>query len=148
MKNILIIGMCLILAACASTTSFTPMSGSQGNGPKIALNGFSGFAGQQASDMVAQELEIQGFDVVSTGGHSTYLMSGTCSAMGGPLYSFPHVNMTAKVVDTRTGQIVWIGRYGNAMWTSAISTQDDIQRGAHDLIQEFKKTIGKSWGKQ
>ena len=66
-----------------------------------------------------------------------YLFTGTVSAEGGPLYSFDHVNMTLRLIDVQSGQTRWIGRYGNSMWTSAISTQGDLQRGSKALVAEF-----------
>jgi curli biogenesis system outer membrane secretion channel CsgG len=60
--------------------------------------------------------------------------------MGGPLYSFDHVNMNLRLVSVSSGEILWAARYGNPMWTSAVSTQGDIQRGAKDLISEFQRT--------
>ena len=130
-----------LLFGCASTSSYIPNEAVTRNGPAIAVVPFTGFAGGQASDMVLEELEKAGYNVVDSPSRAEYVMSGTCAAMGGPLYSFAHASMTARVVNAHTDSILWLGRYGNPAWTSAISTQGDIQRGARDLVVNLKKTL-------
>jgi TolB-like protein len=71
-----------------------------------------------------------------------FLFIGTVSAERGPLYSFPHVNMTLRLIDVESGETRWLGRYGNSLWTSAISEQGDLQRGASDIVDEFVKSGG------
>ena len=122
----------------------------------------------QASDMLAQQLLQEGYRVVERSrieqvlrelGYSRdfrfdasslpkignhlgvhYIIVGSITTMGGPLYSFDHVNMNLRLVSVSSGEILWAARYGNPMWTSAVSTQGDIQRGAKDLISEFQRT--------
>lgn len=159
----------LFLEGCASTTSYTP--GSQGvqYGPRIAVFPFRGPAGDQVSDMLAQQLLEKGYNIIDTprvnqaillAGFdpqqtsssarskilaalgADYLFDGTISEIGGPLYSYAHANITARITDVHSGRILWIGKYGNPLWSSAISTQGDIQRGASHLAIEFNKTYG------
>ena len=158
-----------VLGGCASTTSYTP--GSQGKqlGPRIAVFPFRGPAGDQVSDLFAQQLLEGGYNIIDTPKvnqailwtgfdpqqasinarsrvlaslGADYLFDGTISEIGGPLYSYAHVNITARLIDVHSGRILWIGKYGNPLWSSAISTQGDIQRGAIHLTQEFNKTYG------
>ena len=127
--------------------------------------------GDQASDMLSQQLLEKGYNIIDTpkvnqailltgfdpqqtsiGARSRvlaslgadYLFDGTISEIGGPLYSYAHVNITARLTDVHTGRILWIGKYGNPLWSSAISTQGDIQRGASHLAQEFNRTYGQA----
>lgn len=153
----------IALAGCASTSStIIPES----RGARVAIVGLDGPLGAQAVDLISQELAVRGIAVVEAAttreviGVDTdlsdaspasvqalasygeelgvrYLFTGTVSAVGGPLYSFDHVNMTLRLIDVRSGQTRWIGRYGNSMWTSAISTQGDLQRGAKAIVAEF-----------
>lgn len=69
-----------------------------------------------------------------------FLFTGTVEAIGGPLYSFDHVKMTMRLIDVSTGQTRWIGNYGNSLWSSAISTQGDLQRGAKHIVKEFDES--------
>ena len=150
------------LSGCASTSS-TLISATTGR-PQSAVLPLDGPLGSQAADLISEQFAASGIATVerakvlplvnvglgesapaSVEGYSRYtrglgvhyLFVGTVSAVGGPLYSYAHVNMTLRLVDTRSGQTRWIGRYGNAMWSSAISTQGDLQRGARDLVREF-----------
>lgn len=159
----------LLFAGCASTTSYTPGSQGQQSGPRIAVFPFRGPAGDQASDMLSQQLLERGYNIIDTPKvnqailltgfdpqqassnarskvlaslGADYLFDGTISEIGGPLYSYAHVNITARLMDVHSGRILWIGKYGNPLWSSAISTQGDIQRGASHLAQEFNKTYG------
>ena len=130
----------------------------------------TGAGHQQASDLIAEQLALNGipaleraqlnivlkehgfrgnekFDQTSLAEYGSLLgmkkvFAGTITAVSGPLYSFPHVNITLRVVDVATGKVTWIGKYGNSLWTSAISTQGDIQRGAKHIVKEFVKTHG------
>jgi TolB-like protein len=139
--------------------------------PSVAILPLEGPLGAQAVDLISQELANHGVGVVERArvranigidtdlnpGAPTeasalaqlgaelgvnYLFAGTVSAQDGPLYSFPHVNMTLRLIDVRSGQTRWIGRYGNSLWTSAISQQGDLQRGARDLVTEFIRAGG------
>ncbi len=161
----------LFLEGCASTTSYTPGSQGQQSGPRIAVFPFRGPAGDQASDMLAQQLLEKGYNIIDTPKvnqailmtgfdpqqtspsarsrilaslGADYLFDGTISEIGGPLYSYAHVNITARLTDVHNGRILWIGKYGNPLWSSAISTQGDIQRGASHLAKEFNKTYGQT----
>jgi TolB-like protein len=159
---------CAFFAGCSSTSSV--MVAHNSSDPKIAIMPLEGEFEEQASDFIAERLALAGiptieraqinsilrehgfkgdarFDQSSLAEYGKLLgvkkmITGTITSVSGPLYSFPHVNMTLKVVDVSTGQITWIGRYGNSMWTSAISTQGDIQRGAKKIVREFVKVHG------
>ncbi len=161
--------MALTLGGCASTSSVV-MHQTLG-GPKVAILPLEGPLGAQAVDFLSSELGDKGIAVVERAklipliavdtdlsptspaavqsfaryGEALdvrYLFAGTVSAVPGPLYSYPHVNMTLRLIDVRSGQTVWLGRYGNPLWSSAISTQGDVQRGARDLVAEFVKVGG------
>jgi TolB-like protein len=139
--------------------------------PKLAVLPLDGPLGQQAVDLLSEEFAANGINVVERAkivpliavdtdlnpsspaavqnyshlGETLgvrYLFAGTVSAASGPLYSYAHVNITLRLIDVKTGQTRWIGKYGNPLWSSAISTQGDLQRGAHDLVQEFIKAGG------
>lgn len=69
--------------------------------------------------------------------HVDFVFMGTVEAIGGPVYPFDHVKMTMQLIDVRTGQTRWIGKYGESVWTSAISTQGDISRGAKQIVEAF-----------
>jgi TolB-like protein len=71
------------------------------------------------------------------------LFVGSVTTAGGPFYSFDHVNISLRLVSVSSGEILWAAKYGNPMWTSAVSTQGDIQRGARDLVNEFMDTYAK-----
>lgn len=158
----------LSIAGCASTSSVV-IPASVG-APSVALI-LEGPLGDQAADLISQELAVNGIGVVERArtrqvigidtdlnsaspdaAHSLlnygqqlgvqYFFSGTVSAESGPLYSFPHVNMTLRLIDVRTGQTRWIGRYGNSMWTDAISQQGDLQRGSKHIVREFIRAGG------
>ncbi len=159
----------VVLVGCASTTS-TVISQSP-SPPTAAVLPLEGPLGSQAADLLsaqfaengvvtverakviplinidaglssAQPKTVESFSRFGDGLGVHYLFVGTVSAVGGPLYSYAHVNMTLRLIDTRTQQTRWIGRYGNSMWSSAISTQGDLQRGARDLVREFVKSGG------
>lgn len=153
----------LLITGCASTSS---MIIPEASGARVAIVALDGPLGAQAVDLISQELATKGIAVVEAArtrdiiGLDTdfssaspasvqalssygdelgvrYLFVGTVSAVSGPLYSFDHVNMTLRLIDVRSGQTRWIGRYGNSLWTSAISTQGDLQRGARAIVSEF-----------
>ena len=67
---------------------------------------------------------------------------GSISAAGGPLYSYAHINIALRLVEVETGEVLWASRYGNPLWSSAISTQGDVQRGAESLAQNFCADFG------
>lgn len=172
LKIILQLLLCLCLTSCASTSSVKIDSALMGD-PVIAVLSLEGELGEQAADFITQQLAINGiapiersqinavltehgfrnnsaFDVSSFAEYGKLLgvkkiFIGTISTVDGPLYSYPHVNMSLKLVDVETGRIVWIGKYGNSMWSSAISTQGDIQRGATHIVKEFIKVYGKDF---
>lgn len=169
MKFFIAIGL-ITLSGCAATSSVVlPVSAARA--PSVAILPLEGPLGDQAGDLIAQALaenqiavveraaviNTLRLDTVGTGSAvgSTksinsyaqalgvrYLFTGTVSAQKGPLYSFEHVNMTLRLVDAQTGQTRWIGRYGNSFWTSSISTQGDLQRGAKSIVAEFIKAGG------
>lgn len=170
MKKVLIgLIACLILSGCA--TSSVKLNYSSGSKPIVAVLPLDGPHGEQASDYITEQLALNGILPIERGQIDTILTEhgyrdnknfnqstladygqilgvkklfmGTISEMRGPLYSFPHVNMTLKLVDISTGNVLWIGHYGNSMWTSAISTQGDIQRGAKFIAKEFIKVYGR-----
>ena len=70
------------------------------------------------------------------------IFTGTITTSRGGFSSYPHAFITIRLIDVPTGKVTWIGRYGNTKWSSAISTQGDIQRGARDIVQEFIKEAG------
>jgi len=160
----------LVLVGCASSSSVV-LPATSVRAVKVALLPLDGPLGDQAVDLLSQEFAAKGIAVVERGrvvpllaldtdlsssspdavqnygrlGDTLgvrYLFAGTVSADQGPLYSYRHVNMTLRLIDVRTGQTRWIGKYGNALWSSAISTQGDLQRGARDLVQEFVRAGG------
>lgn len=159
----------IFLAGCASTSStiIPRMSGP----PLAAVLPLTGDLGEQASDLLSQEFARNGVAVVETGrlrsvvavdtdlssatpaavatlksyGEQlgvSFLFSGTVSTDRGPLSSYPHVFITLRLLEVSNGQTRWVGRYGNSMWTSAWSTQGDLERGANDIVQEFIKAGG------
>lgn len=172
MLRVLIVGLLAVaLSACASTSS-TILPRTAGP-PRAAVLPLTGSLGEQASDMLSQEFAANGVALVETSrlrqiialdtdlnpstpaavaGLKTYgdqlgvryLFSGTVTAQGGPLSSYPHVFMTLRLLDVESGQTRWIGRYGNPLWTSAFSTQGDLQRGVKDIVAEFIKAGGQA----
>lgn len=158
----------ILLASCASTSSVVIPQQTLG-AAKMAIVPFEGEFGAQAVDLISQEFakrqiavlegsklkDIVGLDTdlsemsptyatsLSLYGRELgvdYVFTGTVNAVGGPLYSFDHIKMTMRMIDVSTGQTRWIGNYGNAAWTSAISTQGDLTRGARDLVKEFDES--------
>ncbi len=159
----------LTLAACQSTTSTTITAGS--GLPQVAIVDLNGSLGSSAADLISQQLAMQGVAVAERAVSRRYLsidtdlsaarpasasllseigrdlgvshlFAGSVRTETAPLSSFPHVFMTLRLVDVNTAQSVWIGQYGNQNWTSAISTQGDLQRGAEHLVREFKRSGG------
>ncbi len=162
----------LFTGGCESTSSVM-VDHDLSSSPTVAVIPLRGEYGEQASDLIAQELAMNAIPTVERAqldavlrehgfrGNPSFdqsslaeygrllgvktLFTGTISTVSGPLYSFPHVNITLKVVDVATAKVTWIGKYGNSMWTSAVSTQGDIQRGARDIVKEFIKVHGKDF---
>lgn len=169
MKKLLYLLPIIFSIGCASTSSVMVMHDNSTK-PTIAVVPLAGEYGQQTSDLIAEQLALNGIPTIERaqldvvlrehGFHENdkfnqsslakygrllgvkKMLTGTITTARGPLYSFPHVNITLKVVDVETGKISWIGRYGNSLWTSAISTQGDIQRGANHIVKEFIKVHG------
>ena len=169
MKPTLLFLVAMLFAGCSSTSS-TMVKRDGKTSPQIAIMPLDGEYGAQASDMIAEQLALHGLPTIERAQLSVILKEhnyrengnfdrstfaeygrllgvkkifiGTITTIGGPLASYPHVNITLKVVDVSTGEVTWIGRYGNSMWTSAISTQGDIQRGAKAIVKEFIKVHG------
>ena len=159
-----------LFSSCASTTSVIPSSDS-GSGPLLAVMPLDGEYGSQTSDMITQKLLERGFRLVERSqieqvlkelgysGNKRFVSSslprigqqlgvqklfvGSVTTGGGPLYSFDHVNISLRLVSVSSGEILWAAKYGNPMWTSAMSTQGDIQRGSRDLVKEFMDTYAK-----
>ena len=132
---------------------------------RIGVTELKGPDGDVASDLIAQGLLGKGYRVVERSqidhvlselgrsGDSRFdsasiaaagrqlglheLLVGSVNLEGGPLYSFKHANITLRLVDVETGELLWASTYGNPGWTSAISTQGDLQRGAEYLTDEF-----------
>lgn len=158
------------ITSCASTTSVSPSAGAT-SGPLLAVMPLDGELGTQASDMITHKLLESGFRMVERSqidqvlkelgyaGNRRFadfslpkigrqlgvqkLFVGSVTAAGGPLSSFEHVNINLRLVSVSSGEILWAAKYGNPMWTSAMSTQGDIQRGARDLVNEFESTYAK-----
>lgn len=158
------------ITSCASTTSVSPSAGAT-SGPLLAVMPLDGELGTQASDMITHKLLESGFRMVERSqidqvlkelgyaGNRRFadfslpkigrqlgvqkLFVGSVTTSGGPLYSFEHVNINLRLVSVGSGEILWAAKYGNPMWTNAMSTQGDIQRGARDLVNEFKDTYAK-----
>jgi TolB-like protein len=159
----------ILVTSCTSTVSFIP-SEANTSMPLLAVMPLEGEYGTQAADMITQELIVYGYRVLERSqidpvlqelGYSgdrrfdpsslpkigkqlgvRRLFVGSITTIGGPLYSYPHANISLRLVEVATGKILWTARYGNPMWSSAISTQGDIQRGARDLVREFTRTFG------
>jgi TolB-like protein len=168
MNKITVLLLCLGLCGCA--THSVRINHPSGAKPLVAVLSLDGPHGEQASDYITEQLAVNGIlpiertqlDAILTEhgyrGNKNFnqetladygrllgvkkVFIGTISEISGPLYSFPHVNITLKLVDVSTGSILWIGHYGNSLWTSAISTQGDIQRGAKWIVHEFIKIYG------
>ncbi len=166
----IILGIVLI-QGCASTRTTKGVQFRPLQSDRIAVMPFAGEYGEQAADFVAEELLMNGFRVVERSRveqvlrelnfsgdprfDSTTLpaigrqlglkevLVGSISAVGGPLYSYKHVNISLRLVDVETSDVLWVARYGNPMWSSAISTQGDIQRGARHLAREFVNAFGR-----
>ena len=171
MNKFIVLFCTIFLTSCASTSSV--LLSPQTEGAKVAILQLEGPMGDQASDFISKEFAEEGIYLASKSrsistiavdtdiGVNTpetmvkfanygknlgvdFILVGTVSTVGGPLYSFDHVNITLNLIDVKTGQTRWIGRYGNSMWTSAISQQGDLQRGAKHIVREFIKAGGKS----
>jgi TolB-like protein len=167
-RLLLIVAVMVGSTACASTSS-TVIPVSDQRASKMAIVPFDGQYGTQAVDLISQEFAKRNIAVVegskvkdllaidtdfSEGSPDSvtslqaygeqldvrFLFTGTVEAIGGPLYSFDHVKMTMRLIDISTGQTRWIGNYGNSMWSSAISTQGDLQRGAKHIVREFDES--------
>lgn len=168
MKKIAFATSAIMLASCASTSSVVIPEVAPGDA-RMAIVPFDGEYGSQASELIALEFAkrgiavIEGSEVFDTFRLDTdfteaepervaalkdygdkldvdYVFVGTAQALSGPLYSFDHVKMTMRMIDVNTGQTRWIGEYGNSLWTSAISTQGDIDRGSKHIVREFDKS--------
>jgi len=164
----LLIVCCCFICGCA--TSSVKINYSPGSKSVVAVLPLDGEYGGQASDYISEQLALNGIQIIERAQVDTILrehgyrenknfdqstlsdfgkmygvkkvFTGTISEIWSPMYGFPHVNITLKLVDVATGKVLWIGRYGNSLWTSAISTQGDIQRGAKFIVQEFIKVYG------
>jgi TolB-like protein len=164
----------LVLTACAAQSSTSSILLPAANpAHRVAIVGFDGPLGDQAVDLITQELASRGISVVerartrelvavdtdlasgspaavealSSYGEQLnvrYLFVGTVTTDQGPLSSYPHVFMTMRLLDVRSGQTRWIGRYGDPNWTSAWSQQGDLQRGARHIVREFVDAGGPS----
>ena len=167
-RSILIVAVLVGATACASTSS-TVIPVADQRASKMAIVPFEGQYGAQAVDLISQEFAKRNIAVVEGSAVRDllaidtdlseaspnsvtslqaygeqlgvrFLFTGTVEAIGGPLYSFDHVKMTMRLIDVSTGQTRWIGNYGNSMWSSAISTQGDLQRGAKHIVKEFDES--------
>lgn len=159
------------VSSCAASTSSVVIPKAAAGAPKVAMLPLEGPFGSEATDMLTENLAEAGIATVerakvipmiavdtdispdepagvrSLGQYGqklgvNYLFTGTVSTTSGPLYSYAHVFITLRLVDARTGQTRWIGRYGNPGWSSAMSTQGDLKRGARDIVKEFIKSGG------
>lgn len=156
--------------SCASTSSVM-VHPSDGGTPHIAILPLTGVLGAQGSDMIAERFAMEGIATVERGhldaimkevgfqGNAMFdqaslaeygrllgvkvLLMGSVTSSRGPLASYAHVFITLKAVDVATGKVTWIGHYGNSKWTSAISTQGDLLRGAKHIVREFIKVYGR-----
>lgn len=117
---------------------------------ELARNGVALAEGAKLRTVVAVDTDLSSATPAAVASLKTYgdelgvrfLFSGTVTTDRGPLSSYPHVFMTLRLLEVDSGQTRWIGRYGNAMWSSAWSTQGDLERGAQDLVQEFIRAGG------
>jgi TolB-like protein len=151
-------------SGCQSTQSVV-VNQSLNSKPVLAVFELEGDYGKEASGLISQELALNGvpslersqiesifkehsyhgdarFDQSSVSEYGNLLgvnkiLIGNVRADGGPLYSFPHIFITLKLIDVETGNIKWIGKYGNPSWTSATSTMGDLNRGAKHIVKEF-----------
>ena len=158
-----------LFVSCSSTSSTLVPASSSAN-PAVAVLPLKGALGEQGADLNIEQLALNGIATVERSSIKSLLrehgyrgdsrfdqnsiakygellgvskvFTGTVTAKSGPLYSFDHVNITLKVIDVSTGQVTWIGRYGNSLWSSAISTQGDLQRGTKNIVKEFVKVHG------
>jgi TolB-like protein len=141
--------------------------------PTIAIMPLDGALGSRASDLIAEQLAVNdiatverakidnilrehgfrdnaNFDQSSLAKYGKLLgvkniLLGSVATDSNPLSSYPHVFITLKVVDVESSQVTWIGHYGNSYWSSAISMQGDLQRGAEHIVEEFLKVHGKKF---
>lgn len=161
---------CLIfIGGCASTSSVM-VNHERSTTSTIAIMPLEGQYGAQTSDLIAEQLAASGIPTIERAqidvilrengyrGNANFdqssiaeygrllgvkkIFTGTVTTDRGPLSSFPHANITLKLIDVATGKVTWIGRYGNSYWTSAVTTQGDLQRGARDIVSEFVKVHG------
>jgi TolB-like protein len=114
----------LFLVGCVSTSSVL-VEHNASKTPTVAIIPLQGEYGQQASDLIAEQLALKGiptveraqldvvlkehgfrgneqFDQTSLAEYGRLLgvkqiFAGTITAVRGPLYSFPHVNITLKL---------------------------------------------------
>ncbi len=171
-KSLVLLAFCQLVVACASTSSVVVGNMSKET-PRVAMVKLEGELGSQAVDFLTEEFIRAGIAVVESartrqviaidtdladGSPSSvqalnrygeqlgvsFLFVGTVETDRGPLSSYPHVFITLRLIDVKSGQSRWIGRYGNPMWSSAISTQGDLQQGAKRLVKEFSNAGGKA----
>jgi TolB-like protein len=170
--TVLILALSVGSLSCASTSSVM-VHPSDGGPPKIAILPLTGNLGVQASDMIAERLAMEGIATVERGHLDEVmrevgfkdnamfdqsslpeygkllgvkvLLTGSVTSSRGLLSSYAHVFITLKAVDVATGKVTWIGRYGNSKWSSATSTQGDLERGAKDIVREFIKSHGRDF---
>jgi TolB-like protein len=167
---LLLSSLTLLLSASCATKTTRSLSFRKLSGERIAVMPLSGPHGELAADLINQGLLECGFRVVERSridavfaelgfvGDRRFdssslprvgrvlglreVVVGSISAVGGPLYSYPHANIALRVVDVETGEVLWASRYGNPFWSSAISTQGDVQRGAESLAENLCADFG------
>ena len=154
-----------LIVSCASTSSML-VEDSSDLDPVVAILTLDGPFGSQAAELLSLELAKKGVVVAERSERLNtisidtdlsaaapekvkflksygeelgvdYVFVGTTSADKGPLYSYAHVFMTLRLIDVNTGKTRWVGNYGNSFWSSAISTQGDLERGVRNLTKEF-----------
>jgi hypothetical protein len=141
----------------------------QKSGSKIGLFWFSGLNGDQAADSVAQKLLTAGYNLADMAATNRaivetkfnaqqistdsllklrsetgidFLLVGSSSPLPGIL-NFSHAKMALTLIDIKKGVVVWNSTYGNPIFTGAIGTKGDVERGASILINAFDSECSK-----
>jgi hypothetical protein len=152
----------LALSSCATSPQIQI---GQKSGAKMGLFWFSGLNGDQASDSVARQLLVGGYNLIDlatlnravldtkfnpqqistdslaklrTETGIDFLLIGSSSALPG-LLNFSHAKMSLTLIDVRQGTILWKETCGNSIWTGSIGTKGDVERGASFLVSQFDR---------
>lgn len=166
MKHLLVATSLLLgVQACAPTRSIVVPE--RPDAPaNLAIVPLKGDLGPEAVDLIAQQLAARGIparegpSVISLIGYEAnitngspasagplrkyggklgvdFVLAGTAETVGGPLYAFDRVKMSLRLIDVQTGEIRWIGSYGDTVWAAALNTETDLARAAEHIVQAF-----------